>query len=353
MLGLAISFEVNAQIDWKPSIQAVTDDYAIPGYQSLAAKASSFSDQAEKLCKQPDQAQLDETRQAFHQVNDSWQWVNQLSFGPADNYMRRHRIELWPDKHGTGAKQIRAMMANQDMEKLAPDTFTNGSVAIQGLPAAERLLFGKDVSAATFGTADSPSYHCEFLLAIARNLSIMAEDIQAEWTSGKPPFSELITSASEENIYFSSDEEVASLLLRDMSTGIQIIKDLKLKRPMGDSAKKAKPRRAESWRSGRSLKNIRINLEAGQALYAAAYAPVLKSGSPQVSELDSKIGTAFDAAIAATAFDGTLHDAVRSPDLRPQVDRLWEAVHALLDLIGGELPGALDLAIGFNSLDGD
>ena len=41
----------------------------------------------------------------------------------------------------------------------------------------------------------------------------------------------------------------------------------KLERPLGKSLKKAKPKRAEDWRSGRALANIIANLKTIKSLY--------------------------------------------------------------------------------------
>ncbi|WP_315981987.1 hypothetical protein [Aliamphritea spongicola] len=53
---------------------------------------------------------------------------------------------------------------------------------------------------------------------------------------------------------------------------VEVIRDLKILRPLGTAAKdvngKVKPRRSESWRSSRSLRNIEVNVATLHDLYS-------------------------------------------------------------------------------------
>ena len=266
--------------------------------------------------------------------------------------MRRYRFQLWPDKHGTGARQLKALLAAEDPEILPREAFARASVAVQGLPAVERLLFEKDVDAAAFGSGQGPSYRCELVVAIADNLARMADGILRAWTTERRPYRELASTADNGNEAFASSEELAGLFLRDLRTALQTVADLKLERPIGADAARAKPKRAESWRSERSLKNIQINLEVARELYVTGFASALTAGE-QTAQLDRRIQAVFDEVIGMTESDSPLKGLVADPEQRPRIERLLASVRSLEKTVSAELPGALGLTIGFNALDGD
>src|SRR3546814_15047315 len=91
-----------------------------------------------------------------------------LRFGPSLLFLRYDRIEFWPDKRGVVRRHLSQLLSGQDAEALQPRTFANGSVAVQGFPALERLLFDSDDDtwAMPFG--------CDVVRAIGTNLKSIA-----------------------------------------------------------------------------------------------------------------------------------------------------------------------------------
>jgi predicted lipoprotein len=123
--------------------------------------------------------------------------------------------------------------------------------------------------------------------------------------------------------------------------------------PLGANPAEANPRRAESWRSQRSLRNIGLNLEAAEALYLTGYSVILRADA-KTAPLDDEIRRAFALALqAARAVDQPTGDALQSTAQRPALERLLAAASELKRLLGDPLPTAVGLSLGFNSLDGD
>jgi hypothetical protein len=114
---------------------------------------------------------------------------------------------------------------------------------------------------------------------------------------------------------------------------------------------------AESWRSGRSLENIRRNLEAAEALYLGeggfGFSAVVRDTLHDV-ELDDLLRHAF-AQTRETSRSVTvpLRDAVSSEVMRPRLEQLLTEMTALRALLVRRLAPALGVPVGFNSLDGD
>src|SRR3546814_12706865 len=93
------------------------------------------------------------------------------------------------------------LLSEHDAEALQPRTFANGSVAVQGFPALERLLFDSDDDtwAMPFG--------CDVVRAIGTNLKSIAAGLLHDWRDGDKAFATVVLSAGEGNTpYFDAKE---------------------------------------------------------------------------------------------------------------------------------------------------
>jgi predicted lipoprotein len=104
-----------------------------------------------------------------------------------------------------------------------------------------------------------------------------------------------------------------------------------------------RPKQAEAWRSGRSLRNVVLAVEADQRLAHE----LVDVGLPQT---DAAVDSVLSA--AEHIVDPAFQD-VEDPQARLRVEVLQQAVRATLGAIEIEIGTALDLAPGFNSQDGD
>lgn len=344
---------------WQSANHAIVEQHIIPRYQQLANASRALEQAAHALCASPDAAHLESLRTGFHTTMDTWMGIQHIRNGPVELFTRYHRYELWPDKHNTGAKQLGALLAAEDTAALEPERFAHGSVAIQGLTALERLLFDDDVSHGTFGNAGAPNYRCRVVAAIAHNLADMSVGLVEDWNPEDPPYAMLFISTNQHldeqpsNRALEASREVSATFFNNMNTQVQSIIDQKMLRPMGERAEDTKPRLAESWRSQRSLRNITLNLQAVQSIYQTGFAPLLRGKATGV-ELDRKIAEAFDASLLAAATLPPIAGDVFEDDAnRAGLEQLLAANRALLALLSGPLPQALDIPFSFNALDGD
>lgn len=324
------------------------DTYIVPAYRALTAATVVLEVRATAFCRAPTQTGLDRLRASFHVSMDAWQWIQTVRFGPVVYLTRSHRYQLWPDKRGTVNKHLRALLASKDREALEAERFARASVAVQGLSALEILLFDSHAAAQDFQGEDG-AYACEVLQAIASNLARMSTQLTANWVQGDEAYRHYIASAREGNAVFEEERAAGGQLLSDLRTTLEVARQLKLDGPMGERIEQARPRRAESWRSRRSTQNIRRNLEGAHRLYQTAFAPRLSG-----TNLDVEIEAAFESAVAAAdQISLPLADAVADPAQRAQVQSLRERIGVLETLFASRAAEALDLPMGFNSLDGD
>jgi predicted lipoprotein len=112
-----------------------------------ASVAGSWPPCPKALCyassNQPSPASLGAVQKQWKVVALDWATASVFATGPSQTDNRHLRINAWPARPGLVEKQTRLLIhaaASLDGAELG-DKVANGSAAIQGLPAAEYLLF--------------------------------------------------------------------------------------------------------------------------------------------------------------------------------------------------------------------
>lgn len=311
--------------------EAAIQRHVLPRYRAFEQATVALRKEAEIFCAAPDTALLQRLQGGYLAAAAAWQDIQHVRFGPVDLFFRSQRIAFWPDQRNTIGKQMAELLSREDNAALVPERLGKGSVAIQGLPALERLLFGDDAAKLLRGDAEA-AFRCRYGVAITANLNTIARETAEEWNS-----------------VAANGRDMSLNLFKSLYTAVELIAGHKLARPLGASAAQARPRSSESWRSETSLVNIRRNLAAALDLYRVAFSPVVADRN-----LDAAILRGFERSLAAaTKIRPSLETAVQKPDLRPAVETLAAEALALKALLVQQLPQALDLPLGFNALDGD
>jgi hypothetical protein len=355
LLALGMATPLRAQvsagaIDYGALNEAVVDGYVLPRYAAFAAAAADLATSLEQGCADG-RLETAESAEAYNAAMDAWMGVQHLRFGPSELLLRAERIAFWPDKRGTVNRHLAQMLSDQNPQALDLETFAKGSVAVQGFPALERLLFDSEASvwATPFG--------CGLAVAIGRNLDAIAAGLLADWRDSNDAYAGVVRGAAAGNAKYFDAKEASLEFAKALRGALLLAADYKLDRPLGETATAARATRAESWRSGRSLHNVALNLRAARALYADT-SPVSFSGlaraQPKGAELDSVIRAAFDRLVAdAEALPESLAAALGAPEGWQRLDALRAEIRQLQELLGGPLSEVLDLPMGFNSYDGD
>jgi predicted lipoprotein len=350
MLGVLLVLLVfintaQATTSWASSNQALVDQHILPRYVQLVESTQALNEQTKQFCVVRDEARFTALRAAYHQAMDDWMRVQHIRLGPVGMFLRYNRYQHWPDKHGTGTKQLRLLLAGKNIDALNAGQFSRSSVAVQGFTALERLLFPQQVNLDAFSKAGVAGYRCHLLSAITDNLARMSAGIVNDWQGGEINYREVIATADKGNAYYGNEKDVSGVLLNDLHTQLQSIMDQKLMRPM----ERFRMKRAESWRSRRSLRNIELNLQACMEMYEIGFAPHVPD-----SKLQQKIMQGFTQSIAlAQGINIPLYAIQQTSPEAQQLEKLLAQVKGLKRLVATDLLGSLNLVLGFNSLDGD
>lgn len=342
LLPLIATAQETASTDWTTVNLAVTDTHVLPRYSAFAAAAAELQGAAAQFCAAPAQPGLDGLKAGFHTTMDAWQQIQHVQFGPVTYFNWNFRVQYWPDDNGTGGRQLATLLAGQDSALLVEDTFARQSVGVQGFQALEILLFEDDSLAAL----QQDPYRCAVLQAIATNLNGIAGGVTTRW---RDEFRASVADADNSD-YFESAEDATVDFMKALVEPVRRIKEQKLDAVLGETAEAARPRRAENWRAERELRNIRLNVQSLQHLFAASAPPLASVLLPaDVATIDAAFATLMTSleqqpdSLAAALESPSGHASLLA--VAQQLDALYEALEAGLK--------NTSLYLGFNSLDGD
>lgn len=319
--------------------QAIIDQQLVPAHRDFATAAQQLADSWDLYCGQSG-GELETMRSAYHDAYDQWMTISWVNFGPQSLFMRPIRIHFWPDERNTLGRQLSGVLQEPRDDLLDPETLATASVALQGLPALERLLY------ADVGQVDD-TYACQLAVSIAENIQSIADGLSQSWSD-----------LGGRALTMPEGQALTVTLFQTVYEQLELIVQRKLLPALGDSPDAARPRLAENWRSGRALRNITANLIAIRGVLEngddLGFADLLRSpldradiGNAVVDELNAAI------ALAERLQDRPIDRLVTDPDTRAELVALVDHVTTIKQIWADEVGPALGLNLGFNSLDGD
>lgn len=315
-----------------PLGRILASEVILPGYQALSASASAFRDNVGEACTGAAET-VDRTamRRAFDRLSDAWMAVQPIRFGAVERHDRWFRIAFWPDRKNQVGRHLNRLRAPGAGERLQPDRFARASVAVQGLPAAERLLFDPHFM---------PVRDCPVLGAIAGNLQAIADDIAADWE--RAAWDEAAAAAR------------SAMVLKMIVQQLEFMRRAKLSAPLG--GKRVFPKRAEMWRSGRMRRNLQGNLEGLRALFFVGGAGFTGAMVDREAGEGARLtvwGLFDDLARQLEALPEPLSPALRDPAIKARVGVLENTLETLQSVLVLDIGPGLGIRFGFNALDGD
>jgi predicted lipoprotein len=294
----------------------------VPGFDGLADRARRHQAAWTAYCRAPGAAEKALLMESFHALADAWAGIEMIRSGPAAEDFRHERFYFWPERKNAVDRGLTGLL-NKPGSPEAAD-IAKESAAVQGLPALERLIFLD----ATQGKGPEEVLRCRLGEAISANAARIADEMASDWRS-RP---------------VAASPEARVALATDIVTFYATIKDTKVEAVIGKDQNEVKPRAAEFWRSGRTVRNILHNLEALERINT-----VLIPEAKEDVVLPFATRTATD---IARSLPPDLSALAAGAD-RQKAVLLRDAVDAAEDRAAIEVPAALGVTIGFSSLDGD
>ncbi|TEA79543.1 imelysin family protein [Allopusillimonas ginsengisoli] len=345
---------------------------------------------------QSDLGDADALDHRFAALVRAWAGIEFLRFGPLIEDNRFERIFFWPDPRGIMLRQIQALLAqtatvspdpsatgastahharNQDSSGvgatagLDAQTLATHSVAVQGLPALEYMLY-RDKGLLKADAPQEPSFaaNCAYALAIAGNLSNIGKDIAMAWrdqgvqthqekNAGLPSsvahagqYAEYFSHPASTNPVYRSTQEIAAEAIKAISTGLQFARDIKILPMLGKDADAANEKKAPFWRSGLFA----------QAMAASAngLSHFLGAGQWQYGQDEAWIGQSLESELdrAHSLFEAMSRDLarqVREADGYRQLTLAALLLQNSKNIVDQNMAPAFGARIGFNALDGD
>ncbi|PIE14881.1 MAG: signal peptidase [Rhodobacterales bacterium] len=310
-------------------IDTVIDDHILKNTAAFAQSAADLARTANKDCTP------DGMKAAYHQAFDAWVRASHIRFGPIESNGEGLAIAYWPDKKGLIPKHLKRVINAKDPVVYDAKLFAGYSVATRGFFALEQLLFDDKFSDYT-----TDDYRCDLVKAISKDLARVSLQTHAGWVNG---FAETLRNAGADgNEVFLTDKEGAQALFTNLLAGMEYIYAQRIARPLG-KFERPKPRRAEAWRSNRSMRNIVVSLEALQEMTL-----MLADGQAwETVEL-------FDSLLTyAKSLDDDIFQHLDENGANFKVQSLREMVANVHEAINAEVGAHLGVVAGFNALDGD
>ncbi|KIC39662.1 imelysin family protein [Leisingera sp. ANG-M7] len=309
---------------------SITDQLIVPAFTELAADAAALADTAMADCAPQSEA----LRSAYSEAFDAWISASHYRFGPTETDSRAFALAFWPDSRNKTPKALGNLIRSEDAGVSDPSVFASYSIASRGFYALEYLLYDPDLSAT--GNAD---YRCALTRAIGIDIAATAQAIATDWDENYA--AELRAPGTR----YRSEEEITQELLKALTTGLQVLDDMRLGRPLG-TFDKPRPARAEAHRSGRSLRHVLVSLNAMEPLALAL--------AQDEAGLKADLAQGFGMVRSrAEALDDPIFAGVADPATRIRIEALRQQVKDLRVIVSERLGPALGVAAGFNSLDGD
>ncbi len=329
-------------------LQAVTgravDDFIVPAYTRLAAATATLQEAVAAAAPSAPTVPDEATKTAFAAVIAAFARVDFLRFGPMAEQGRLERFSYFPDRHGTGARQLRRMLATPDPAQLQPGAVAKLSAAVQGLPALESLIF------AAKSDAETSAYRWSLAAAIAGNLDDIAKATLAGWL-GEDGWRAKMLQPGGSNVVYRDAEEPVIEVLKAITTGLLQIRDQRLLPAIGDSFAAAKPARAAFVPSGNALAYLAASGDAIEGLARTADLFGIVPTEAPLLGADSVAGfTAYRTGITANA---SWQEAFASEANYQHLRAAFDALKTLEDLYGFRFPSEAGISPGFNALDGD
>src|ERR1051326_7553343 len=244
----------------------VADQFVIPAYRALQQATDAQEKAWTAFAAKRESGDFQSLRTAYNAAADAWAGAQLIKTGPITLFLRYDRFAYWAEARNATQRALDQLLSSKNPKDLTAESLAHDSVAGQGLTALERLLYdGDNPAAALKAPGRDGEWRTQVGAGIARNLNGIAREVLADWTAPGGVRAAIAANKGWKNL-FADAPEAARLLLTDLVAGFKLMHDVKLLPVLGANADVAKPKSAEAWRSGRTQRDLKLNLAAAQGI---------------------------------------------------------------------------------------
>ncbi len=348
-IGLFLSGNAaNAAFDLDAVMLGMADGFVRPAYARFADKAGAMETAMDALCAAPSATATDAAKAAFSQAVTAWANAEMLRSGPVMENNRLERILFYPDRKGTGLKQVQAALGGNDVSVTDVPTLSKKSVAMQGFGALEYVLAGTDAD--QLATADG-SFRCRYGLAVSQNIHALSSELVSAWAEGGA-VDKAWNSHGGDNPFAHDDREAMNLVLGTIIHGLELVRDVRIGAFLDVKDGKDKPKSALYWRSQNTMRTVAENLAALESIFEKSG---LDAALPEDQAfIADSIRFDFRVAIdAAKALEMPVEELLSDEKARKKLAFVHATVGDLVHRFDQDFAIATGLASGFSFADGD
>ena len=134
---------------------------------------------------------------------------------------------------------MREALSKLDQSVTKEEEIAAKSVALQGLPPLQYLLFGDGADALATASGQAP-FRCQFAASVAGSLAQLTREIADDWQDGGAAAKSYLAPGPANQTYH-TPKEVTLDLFKTFTGGIETVRDQKLAKMLGASAERAHP----------------------------------------------------------------------------------------------------------------
>lgn len=329
-------------------MQDMADRFIRPGYAEFADKSGLLAAAQKQLCAAPSLASVDTAKLAFADAALAFAKVESFRAGPIVQENRLERVLFYPDRKGTGLKQVQATLSEKDETVTSASSLASKSVAMQGLGALEFVLFG---SGAVALTGQEGEFRCRYGAAIAENVRSIAGELVTAWSPGGQVDQDW-NSHHDTNPFARNDREALNLVLGTTIHGLEQLQDVRIGAFLDMAESRDKPKSALYWRSGLTIRSLSENLRSLQSIFDSSG---LDGALPEdQAHVAQNIRFDFKAALdALQTLDKPVEALLANDKDREKLIFVRNTVSDLIHRFDQDFAVASGLAAGFSFSDGD
>jgi len=334
--------------------ERLTQDYVTGAMQRFAQTSARLSQHLRAWCASSDDAGREQVRRDFADTVESWSAIEFLRFGPLVQANRFERIAFWPDPRGVTLRQVQALLSGPSTLVGDAQALGKRSVAVQGLPALEYVLYRDD---GLLSRQDMPvgahstsfALACAYASAVGQNVAERGRELAQAWRPHSD-YAALFALPGPDNPVYRSQREVASEAFKALSSSLQFLRDIKLAPVVGAKPDINLVRRAPFWRSELSIRSLHASVTGLRAFFQAGGYPDGPGDAVLVVNFQDELARAEQ---LLAAMQTPISRALADPEGYRQLQLVIMILGNAKRLLDENIAPAFGITIGFNALDGD